>query len=72
MLSLFLEISHSQSYFVLFMYLLHSLLRQIKYQGSFEDLPSQILSIYYNQILNANFLAPFIYWVFSGIKSKAF
>jgi hypothetical protein len=36
-----------------------------QYQGSFEDLPSQVLS-YYNQILNANFstfyLLGFFFW----------
>lgn len=39
---LFLRISHSQSYFALFMYC--SLLRQIIIRGAPEDLPSQILS----------------------------
>lgn len=55
MLSLFLKISPSRSYVALFMYLLHSFAETDQYQGSFEDLPSQTLSIYYNQILNAKF-----------------
>ena len=42
------------------MYLLHSFAETDQYQGSFEDLPSQTLSIYYNQILNAN-LSTFLF-----------
>lgn len=73
MLSLFLKISPSQSYVALFMYLLHSFAETDQYQGSFEDLPSQTLSIYYNQILNAN-LSTFLFigFFFSSLKSKAF
>lgn len=45
--------------------------RQIdQYQGSFEDLPSQNLSIYYNQILNANFSTFYLLGFFQHKKQS--
>lgn len=49
-----LKTSHSQSY-LRCVCMCFIIAETDQYQGSLEDLPFQILSIYYNQILNANF-----------------
>lgn len=54
MSSLFLKISHSQSY-LRCLCMCFIVAETDQYQGSLEDLPFRVLSIYYNQILNANF-----------------
>lgn len=67
---LFLKISHSQSYFALFLYLWFAETDQ--YQGSLEGLhsPSQILSTKFLVLILAPFIYCFVFFFFLSWHKK--